>query len=44
MAGLAAYTSNFCIHKLEASLVYSMRSVLFFFLKLICGLAMFLHS
>lgn len=31
MAGLAAYTSNFCIHKLEASLVYSMRSVLFFF-------------
>lgn len=43
MAGLAAYTSNFCIHKLEARLVYSMRSV-FFFLKLICGLAMFLHS
>lgn len=28
MAGLAAHTSNFCIHKLEASLVYSVRSVL----------------
>lgn len=31
MAGLAAHISNFCIHKLEASLIYSVRSVLLFF-------------
>lgn len=35
MAGLVAHISNFGIHKLEASLVYSVRSVLllFFFFK-----------